>query len=138
MKISFLILVVCAFFFYGCPGECTSDGYDEVQIVSTVELDSVISNISPYETCSETPFCYQLKTEENKKDSIEVEVFSLNDSLRYLIEHINLNDIYIVIDTIPIVSCKKSHWLAERGDGHYRVETKRLYSCVFFYEPTCQ
>lgn len=137
MKLFFLILLACAFFFYGCPGECSSDGYDEVHIVSTVELDTIVSNISSYESCFEKPFCYQFKIKEDYADSVQLNAFAFDDTLQYLIKHKKWSDIYIVVDTIPIESCKDSHWLAWRGYGHYGTETKRFFSCVFFYEPSC-
>ena len=138
MKFYFLIAVACAFYFWGCPTECSGDGYDEVEIVSMVELDTIVSNISSFESCYEKPFCYRLKMRENDADSVQLRAFAFDDTLQYLIEHKKQSDIYIVVDTIPIESCKDSHWLAKSGYGHYKVETGRFFSCVFFYEPTCQ
>ena len=138
MKLFFLILLDCAFLFYGFLGECSSDGYDVVEIVSTIELDTIVSNISPYESCYEKPFCYRLKIKEDNADSVQLKAFAFDDSLQYLIEHKKWSDIYIVVDTIPIESCKDSHWLAKSGYGHYGAETKRFFSCVFFYEPSCE
>ena len=108
MRLNFLILLACAFFFYGCPGECSSDGYDEVHIVSTVELDTIVSNISSYESCFEKPFCYQFKIKEDYADSVQLNAFAFDDTLQYLIKHKKWSDIYIVVDTIPIESCKHS------------------------------
>ena len=87
MKFYFLIAVACAFCFWGCPTECSGDGYDEVEIVSMVELDTIVSNISSFESCYEKPFCYRLKMRENDADSVQLRAFAFDDTLQYLIKH---------------------------------------------------
>ena len=133
-----LILLLLCFFFSGCPRDCSSDGYDYIRLISTIKFDAVTSGETFQNGCFEKPFCYEAKVEEKSTDSMLIVVISKEDTLHYLINRKKLSDAYIVVDTIPIGSCRSVHWLAERGTGHYRVDSKRLYSCVFFYEPSCQ
>lgn len=138
MKTWITIFIVCSFIFYGCSGECEGDGYDYVRLISTVESDSVVSEKAFLSNCFEKPFCYEAKVEEKSADSMNVVFISKKDTLSHFIARQKGRDVYVVVDTIPIPSCQSVHWLAERGNGHYRVDSKRLYSCVFSYEPSCE
>ena len=139
MKVVISFLIVFLFFFVGCTEDCDSDGYNSVRIISTVKLDSIASDMLFREGCwAEGPICHEAPIDIKSTDSIHITVFSSEDSLFYKIKHRTMQNTYIIIDTIPAPSCKLVHGLAEhRGYGHYRVESKRLYSCVFFVTPTC-
>ena len=137
MKIVISFLIVFLFFFVGCTEDCDSGGYDYIRLISTIELDGVASEVTFQKGCFEKPYCYEAKVDEKSMDSTSIIAISVKDTLHYLVDRKKWSDVYIVVDTIPIESCRSVHWLADRGTGHYRVDSKRLYSCVFFYEPSC-
>ena len=139
MKALIPLLVVCSLIFCGCPGDCETDGFDQYDIISNVKLDITSSGALFNKECWEKPFCYEALIKEDNSDSVFIKAMALDDTLSYSIAHQKYQDVYIVIDTIPIPSCKSSNWLAEHGGyGHYSVVSKHLYSCVFFFEPSCE
>ena len=46
-------------------------------------------------------------------------------------------DINRVIDSVETPCDSSYSIISKRGSGHYRVDSKRLYSCVFYFEPSC-
>lgn len=118
-------------------GECTVNDNDEIILVSTIVFDSIVSNETFQNDCKNKS-CYKAQIEKNRSDLVQIDVFSREDSLSYKIEHKKWSNVYIVIDSIPAKSCASSYWLADREYGHYRVESNRLFSCVFYFEPSCE
>lgn len=133
----FLVFLFFCVFLYGCLGECTVNDNDEIILVSTIVFDSTVSNETFQNDCKNKS-CYKAQIEKNRSDLVQIDVFSREDSLSYKIEHKKWSNVYIVIDSIPAKSCASSYWLADRGYGHYRVESNRLFSCVFYFEPSCE
>lgn len=117
----------------GCP-----DTEEYLEIKSVVAIDTILSNRHSYSNCSSDKCTsYEIPFQHGYKDTISLSVVVLGDTLDYVVSGKDLNNTYIVIDTMETPCDSSYRTISERGSDHYRVDSKRLYSCVFYFEPGC-
>lgn len=117
----------------GCP-----DTEEYLEIKSVVTIDTILSNRHSYSNCSSDKCTsYEIPFQHGYKDTISLSVVVLGDTLDYVVSGKDLNNTYIVIDTVETPCDSSYRTISERGSDHYRVDSKRLYSCVFYFEPGC-
>lgn len=117
----------------GCP-----DTEEYLEIKSVVAIDTILSNRLSYSNCSSDKCTsYEIPFQHGYKDTISLSVVVLGDTLDYVVSGKDLNNTYIVIDTMETPCDSSYRTISERGSDHYRVDSKRLYSCVFYFEPGC-
>ena len=115
----------------GCP-----DTEEYLEIKSVVTIDTILSNRHSYSNCSSDKCTsYEIPFQHGYKDTISLVV--LGDTWDYVVSGKDLNNTYIVIDTVETPCDSSYRTISERGSDHYRVDSKRLYSCVFYFEPGC-
>ncbi len=117
----------------GCP-----DTEEYLEIKSVVAIDTILSNRHSYSNCSSDKCTsYEIPFQHGYKDTISLSVVVLGDTLDYVVSGKDLNNTYIVIDTVETPCDSSYRTISERGSDHYRVDSKGLYSCVFYFEPGC-
>jgi len=117
----------------GCP-----DTEEYLEIKSVVTIDTILSNRHSYSNCSSDKCTsYEIPFQHGYKDTISLSVVVLGDTLDYVVSGKDLNNTYIVVDTVETPCDSSYRTISERGSDHYRVDSKRLYSCVFYFEPGC-
>lgn len=117
----------------GCP-----DTEEYLEIKSVVTIDTILSNRLSYSNCSSDKCTsYEIPFQHGYKDTISLSVVVLGDTLDYVVSGKDLNNTYIVIDTVETPCDSSYRTISERGSDHYRVDSKGLYSCVFYFEPGC-
>lgn len=101
-------------------------------------IDTILSNRHSYSNCSSDKCSsYEIPFQNGYKDTISLSVVVLGDTLDYVVGGKDLNNTYIVIDSVETPCDSSYSIISKRGSGHYRVDSKRLYSCVFYFEPSC-
>ena len=118
-----------------CPWEPNKEF---VRIVAFTDMDTIIS--SEKFTIVSDSGTENVRYETDYKDlgskPIALSVTLNGDSLNYSLEIENQSNIFVVVDSV-YRSCDSSYFLSKKGYGHYRVDSKQLYSCVFYYEQMC-
>ena len=132
-----VVLMVAAARLVACDAGCP-DTEEYLEIKSVVTIDTILSNRHSYSNCSSDKCTsYEIPFQHGYKDTISLSVVVLGDTLDYVVSGKDLNNTYIVIDTVETPCDSSYSIISERGSGHYRVDSKRLYSCVFYFEPSC-
>ena len=132
-----VVLMTAAALFVACDAGC-SDTEEYLEIKSVVTIDTILSNRLSYSNCSSDKCTsYEIPFQHGYKDTISLSVVVLGDTLDYVVSGKDLNNTYIVIDTVETPCDSSYSIISERGSDHYRVDSKRLYSCVFYFEPGC-
>ena len=132
-----IILMTAAALFVACDAGC-SDTEEYLEIKSVVAIDTILSNRLSYSNCSSDKCTsYEIPFQHGYKDTVSLSVVVLDDTLDYVVSGKDLNNTYIVIDTVETPCDSSYSIISERGSDHYRVDSKRLYSCVFYFEPGC-
>lgn len=132
-----VVLMVAAARLVACDAGC-SDTEEYLEIKSVVAIDTILSNRLSYSNCSSDKCSsYEIPFQNGYKDTISLSVVVLGDTLDYVVSGKDLNNTYIVIDTMETPCDSSYRSISEMGSDHYRVDSKRLYSCVFYFEPSC-
>ena len=132
-----VVLMVAAARLVACDAGCP-DTEEYLEIKSVVTIDTILSNRLSYSNCSSDKCTsYEIPFQHGYKDTISLSVVVLDDTLDYVVSGKDLNNTYIVIDTVETPCDSSYSIISERGSGHYRVDSKQLYSCVFYYEQMC-
>lgn len=132
-----VVLMVAAAWLVACDAGC-SDTEEYLEIKSVVTIDTILSNRLSYSNCSSDKCTsYEIPFQHGYKDTISLSVVVLGDTLDYVVSGKDLNNTYIVIDTVETPCDSSYRTISERGSDHYRVDSKGLYSCVFYFEPGC-
>jgi hypothetical protein len=133
-----VVLVFILALFYTACDNCAGGFEERIEIKSVAEIDTILSNRLSYSNCSSDKCTsYEIPFQHGYKDTISLSVVVLGDTLDYVVSGKDLNNTYIVIDTVKTPCDSSYSIISERGSGHYRVDSKRLYSCVFYFEPSC-
>ena len=131
------VLMVAAAQLVACDAGCP-DTEEYLKIKSVVTIDTILSNRLSYSNCSSDKCTsYEIPFQHGYKDTVSLSVVVLDDTLDYVVSGKDLNNTYIVIDTVETPCDSSYSIISERGSDHYRVDSKRLYSCVFYFEPGC-
>ena len=131
------VLMVAAAQLVACDAGCP-DTEEYLEIKSVVTIDTILSNRLSYSNCSSDKCTsYEIPFQHGYKDTISLSVVVLGDTLDYVVSGKDLNNTYIVIDTVETPCDSSYSIISEKGSDHYRVDSKRLYSCVFYFEPGC-
>lgn len=131
------VLMVAAARLVACDAGC-SDTEEYLEIKSVVAIDTILSNRHSYSNCSSDKCTsYEIPFQHGYKDTISLSVVVLGDTLDYVVSGKDLNNTYIVIDTVETPCDSSYRSISKMGSDHYRVDSKRLYSCVFYFEPSC-
>ncbi|MBR2469483.1 MAG: hypothetical protein IKB43_04930 [Fibrobacter sp.] len=131
------VLMVAAAQLVACDAGCP-DTEEYLEIKSVVAIDTILSNRHSYSNCSSDKCTsYEIPFQHGYKDTISLSVVVLGDTLDYVVSGKDLNNTYIVIDTVETPCDSSYRTISERGSDHYRVDSKGLYSCVFYFEPGC-
>lgn len=131
------VLMVAAAQLVACDAGCP-DTEEYLEIKSVVTIDTILSNRLSYSNCSSDKCTsYEIPFQHGYKDTVSLSVVVLDDTLDYVVSGKDLNNTYIVIDTVETPCDSSYSIISERGSDHYRVDSKRLYSCVFYFEPGC-
>ena len=132
-----IVLMTAAALFVACDVGC-SDTEEYLEIKSVVTIDTILSNRLSYSNCSSDKCTsYEIPFQHGYKDTVSLSVVVLDDTLDYVVSGKDLNNTYIVIDTVETPCDSSYRTISERGSDHYRVDSKGLYSCVFYFEPGC-
>lgn len=132
-----IVLMAAAAQLVACDAGCP-DTEEYLEIKSVVAIDTILSNRHSYSNCSSDKCTsYEIPFQHGYKDTISLSVVVLGDTLDYVVSGKDLNNTYIVIDTVETPCDSSYRTISERGSDHYRVDSKRLYSCVFYFEPGC-
>ena len=132
-----IVLMAAAAQLVACDAGCP-DTEEYLEIKSVVAIDTILSNRHSYSNCSSDKCTsYEIPFQHGYKDTISLSVVVLDDTLDYVVSGKDLNNTYIVIDTVETPCDSSYSIISERGSDHYRVDSKRLYSCVFYFEPGC-
>jgi hypothetical protein len=132
-----IVLMTAAAQLVACDAGCP-DTEEYLEIKSVVAIDTILSNRHSYSNCSSDKCTsYEIPFQHGYKDTISLSVVVLGDTLDYVVGGKDLNNTYIVIDTMETPCDSSYSIISERGSDHYRVDSKRLYSCVFYFEPGC-
>lgn len=132
-----VVLMVAAARLVACDAGCP-DTEEYLEIKSVVTIDTILSNRHSYSNCSSDKCTsYEIPFQHGYKDTISLSVVVLGDTLDYVVSGKDLNNTYIVIDTVETPCDSSYRTISERGSDHYRVDSKGLYSCVFYFEPGC-
>ena len=132
-----VVLMVAAVRLVACDAGCP-DTEEYLEIKSVVTIDTILSNRHSYSNCSSDKCTsYEIPFQHGYKDTISLSVVVLGDTLDYVVSGKDLNNTYIVIDTVEAPCDSSYRTISERGSDHYRVDSKGLYSCVFYFEPGC-
>lgn len=124
--------------FYTACDNCSGGFEERIEIKSVAEIDTILSNRHFYSDCiSEKCNSYEAPFQNGYKDTISLSVVVLGDTLDYVVSGKDMNNAYIVIDTVETPCDSSYSIISKRGSDHYRVNSKRLYSCVFYFEPSC-
>lgn len=114
-----------------CPWEKNKEF---IRIVPITEIDTIISEeIFNYRSEYNE---YETKYMDLGSDPLSVTIVAGKDSLNYSLEIKNQNNIFIIVDILDN-PCDSDSVLSKKGYGHYRVDTERIHSCVFYYEQEC-
>lgn len=136
MKIFVFLLPLLQILLSACDGDCPSTVDNRVRVISNIMLDSIISPATFEKRCSESECHAEGMIKNLNMDSIPVNIVAGSDTLLYLLAYDEMSDIYIIVDSVA-TDCESSHSLSGRGLNHYRVDSGSIYSCVFYYEPSC-
>ena len=132
-----LFASIMALFYTACDN-CAGGFEERIEIKSVAEIDTILSNRHSYSNCSSDKCTsYEIPFQHGYKDTISLSVVVLGDTLDYVVSGKDLNNTYIVIDTVETPCDSSYRTISERGSDHYRVDSKGLYSCVFYFEPGC-
>lgn len=132
-----IVLMAAAAQLVACDAGCP-DTEEYLEIKSVVAIDTILSNRHSYSNCSSDKCTsYEIPFQHGYKDTISLSVVVLGDTLDYVVSGKDLNNTYIVIDTVETPCDSSYRTISERGSDHYRVDSKGLYSCVFYFEPGC-
>ena len=132
-----IVLMTAAAQLVACDAGCP-DTEEYLEIKSVVTIDAILSNRHSYSNCSSDKCTsYEIPFQHGYKDTISLSVVVLGDTLDYVVSGKDLNNTYIVIDTVETPCDSSYRTISERGSDHYRVDSKGLYSCVFYFEPGC-
>ena len=132
-----VVLMASAARLVACDAGC-SDTEEYLKIKSVVAIDTILSNRHSYSNCSSDKCSsYEIPFQNGYKDTISLSVVVLGDTLDYVVGGKDLNNTYIVIDTMETPCDSSYRSISKMGSDHYRVDSKRLYSCVFYFEPGC-
>lgn len=132
-----IVLMAAAAQLVACDAGCP-DTEEYLEIKSVVAIDTILSNRHSYSNCSSDKCTsYEIPFQNGYKDTISLSVVVLGDTLDYVVGGKDLNNTYIVIDTVETPCDSSYRSISEMGSDHYRVDSKRLYSCVFYFEPGC-
>lgn len=127
------VLMTAAALWAGCD-----DSEEYLEIKSVAVIDTILSNRHSYGNCSSDKCTsYEIPFQHGYKDTISLSVVVLGDTLDYVVSGKDLNNTYIVIDSVETPCDSSYSIISKRGSGHYRVDSKRHYSCVFYFEPSC-
>lgn len=123
----------------GCSYPCPEHNKETIHIISNIEIDSVDSDVSFPERTNDFPFKMRTSQVDMGEGPVQLTIFVGEDSLSYLFPIKNMVDVYVVIDSLQAESCSSVYGVqSAEGFDHYRVDSGRLYSCVFYFEPSCQ
>ena len=132
-----IVLMVAAARLVACDAGCP-DTEEYLRIKSVVTIDTILSNRLSHSNCSSDKCTsYEIPFQHGYKDTISLSVVVLDDTLDYVVSGKDLNNTYIVIDTVETPCDSSYRTISESGSDHYRVDSKGLYSCVFYFEPGC-
>lgn len=132
-----LFASIMALFYTACDN-CAGGFEERIEIKSVVTIDTILSNRLSYSNCSSDKCTsYEIPFQHGYKDTISLSVVVLGDTLDYVVSGKDLNNTYIVIDTMKTPCDSSYRSISKMGSDHYRVDSKRLYSCVFYFEPGC-
>ncbi|MDD5943658.1 hypothetical protein [Fibrobacter sp.] len=133
-----VVLVFILALFYTVCDNCSGGFEERIEIKSVAVIDTILSNRLSYGNCSSDKCTsYEIPFQNGYKDTISLSVVVLGDTLDYVVGGKDLNNTYIVIDSVETPCDSSYSIISKRGSGHYRVDSKRLYSCVFYFEPSC-
>lgn len=121
--------------FDNCPWEANKEF---IRVVAFADIDTIISSetFSLFSDDKTKNGRYETKYKDLGSKPIAVSVVSNGDTLDYSLEIENQSNIFVVIDSV-YRSCDSSYSLPKKGYGHYRVDSKQVYSCVFYQKQEC-
>ena len=133
-----VVLVFILALFYTACDNCSGGFEERIEIKSVAAIDTILSNRHSYSNCSSDKCSsYEIPFQHGYKDTISLSVVVLGDTLDYVVSGKDLNNTYIAIDTMETPCDSSYRSISKMGSDHYRVDSKRLYSCVFYFEPGC-
>lgn len=69
-------------------------------------------------------------------DPVPLSIIARGDTLNYTLEIKNQENIIILVDTSD-TPCALNSNLYKKGHDHYRVDAKKIHSCVFYQKQDC-
>lgn len=128
------ILIACETY-DNCPWEINKEF---IRIVDYADIDTIISGeqFSLFSDYKAKHGHYETNYKDLGTNPIAVSVISKGDTLNYILEIKNQENIIILVDTSN-TPCASNSILYKRDYDHYRVDAEKIHSCVFYQKQEC-
>ena len=109
-----------------------------IRVIAYVEIDTIISveKFNRFKDGVSKTDSYQTEFKDFGSNQVPLTLVAMGDTLCYLLDIKNQNNILIVVDSSN-TPCETNSDLSKNGYDQYRVDAKRVHSCVFYYEQMC-